>query len=477
MHESRPPSGFQALLADRRGVVGLYFAVVMSAMALLSVAALDLIRVHLVRSRMAMAVDSAILAAGRSLGTDNWQQVGVAYYNANRETSLASIPAITANDIQATNLGLGLDQVSLTIRSTVPLWSAGLGNLSSLDLTVSAVARRRTVSMELAMVLDNTGSMLTNDNIGALRADAIQLLDILANYQQTGRMPNVSVAVVPYSGAVNVGAVASSLSLVTPTTYDPGNVLGWKGCVIEAPAEGGKLMNKPAGKFRAYVAPNAVDNDYTPGKASTVRADWTYGNGSTGPNVGCPTPIQPLTQDIGTIRTALSDMRAWSRGGTLSDIGMAWGYRVLSPEAPFTQGSAWNTPNLTKAVVMMTDGAAGYHKLTSNAGVNEENKSVKSDYAGYGRVDEYSLLGVSTKDEATGKINERLAALCTTMKSAGNNIQVFTITFGGLDATTRGIYQTCASSPNNYYDAPDQYALENAFRAIGAQLTELILVK
>lgn len=464
-----------SFIRDRRGVVGFYFAIVIGLMVVLSVAALDLIRYHLIRTRLAQAADAGLLAAGRSLGSPDWQKVGVAYFNANMNDSLGGGVSLAPEEFKATSLSLGVDEVALHIKTSVRLWSAGLIDLAALDVDFESKARRRALSMELAMVLDNTGSMLTNDNIGALRKDALSLLNIIANGQTSGTLSNVSVAVVPYSAAVNAGAEAKTL--ITDVAYAPTEPLGWHGCIIEPPGSYTLANSPPATSgWRAYQYPKGVDNNFKLDDSTSVRQDWTYGNGSTGPNIGCPTAITPLTQNITTLRTALNAMQAWSRGGTLSDVGMAWGLRVLSPEPPFTQGSAWNTPSMAKAVVMMTDGAAGYFKLTGKASPNEENTDVRSDYAAYGRVDQYGLLGVSDKDSATSKINERLKNLCSTMRTK-YGIQVYTITFGGLDETTKSTYRNCASSPANYYNAPDQVSLENAFRSIGGALSELVLVQ
>ena len=59
-----------------------------------------------------------------------------------------------------------------------------------------------------------------------------------------------------------------------------------------------------------------------------------------GPNRGCPTPIVPLTTNESTVQTNIAAMRHWSGGGTNQAEGLAWGWRVLSPTAPFTEGVA-----------------------------------------------------------------------------------------------------------------------------------------
>ena len=50
-----------------------------------------------------------------------------------------------------------------------------------------------------------------------------------------------------------------------------------------------------------------------------------------GPNLGCATPITPLTASKTTIKAGINAMRPWRRGGTTGNLGLAWGWRTLSP--------------------------------------------------------------------------------------------------------------------------------------------------
>lgn len=510
MHPAIPPRSLArslaALVHDRRGVVGIYFAVIMSTMILLSLAAMDMIRIHMARARVALAVDSAILAAGRSLSTlvvqggtnvANWQTVGAAFYNANINSVMGLNAPMKPEDMKQVDTGvLGVVQVDLTVKGKLPLMSAAFGNLGSVDMTISSSARNRNQIAELVMVLDNTGSMLTNNNIDALRTDAVELINILANGDSNATtLTNIGVGLVPYAATVNPGAETSS-GYVSGKTYDPAGGLNWKGCLVE-PSGVDPADHKPyalkdsppknAG-WRAYEAPNAIDNNYTPGNASTVHDAVSEGNDSTGPNVGCPTPITPITQNATTLRTNIRAMQAWSRGGTISDIGLAWGFRLLSPAPPFTNAAPFNS-GVPKYLVMMTDGEAGYFKLDSNLSRNKINNSVSTDYAGYGRVDQYGMLasygysqfpvsGVSNqtaKDNARNIINQNISSLCTRLKN--NGVTVFTITFGGLSDDAKKLYSGCAGNGGRYFDAPNKTALKSAFQAIGYAVNELRLVK
>lgn len=485
-----------ALAHDRRGAVGLYFAMVISVAALLAVAALDLIRVHLVRSHIAMAVDSAILAAGRSLGTDTWQQVGVAYYNANATSSLGvTLPTVAAKDFIKSTVGSGqaTQRVTLSVNTSLPMWSKGLGNIGAMDVGVTAIAQWQAQTVDLAMVLDNTGSMLTNDNITKLGTAANTLVTTLANGQTT-TLPFSRIAVVPYAVAVNVGippgGVAKTVAdlqagdyagtvaqkLVPGTPFAPKDALGWHGCVLEDAA----LAIEPAATvaWRPYKWGKATDNEYTPGDASSVRSSLQYGNDGGGPNLGCPeTPITPLTNNIGYLKTALSGMQAWHRGGTLSDVGMAWGARVLSPHPPFANGVAWGDRSVTRAIVLMTDGDANFNYLGSDLTYDKKNSAVFSDYGAYDRLSNTGPMKTTNSATARTWVENNLGALCTTLKAAPYNMRIFTVTFGNVATNTATVYRNCASTANDYFPTADGASLTKAFGQIGGSLNELVLVQ
>ena len=76
--------------------------------------------------------------------------------------------------------------------------------------------------------------------------------------------------------------------------------------------------------------------------SSTVS--WQSGKKDTtfpytsGPNYGCPRPILPLTDNRTDVESAIDAMVAYPAMGTYIPTGLAWGWRVLSPGAPFTEG-------------------------------------------------------------------------------------------------------------------------------------------
>ena len=61
---------------------------------------------------------------------------------------------------------------------------------------------------------------------------------------------------------------------------------------------------------------------------------------------------------------------------------MVWGWRALSPNAPFADGKPYNSPNWVKAIVLETDGDA-------QVAGNTQNNS--TDYTGYGYISDGKL--------------------------------------------------------------------------------------
>src|SRR5262249_6833570 len=80
----------------------------------------------------------------------------------------------------------------------------------------------------------------------------------------------------------------------------------------------------------------------TPAKGSNI-----------GPSYNCPaSPILPLTNDKSAITSAISAMVAG--GNTVIPEGIAWGWRVLSPGAPFTEGAAYSDSDTIKFLILLT---------------------------------------------------------------------------------------------------------------------------
>ncbi|MEO8667730.1 MAG: pilus assembly protein [Bauldia sp.] len=217
---------------------------------------------------------------------------------------------------------------------------------------------------------------------------------------------------------------------------------------------------------------------YGSGSNKGTVASITFGSGATavpgGPNFLCnSTAITPLTKTKATVTTAINNLVAL--GATSIDAGLAWGWRVLSPALPFTEGRAYTEEGNKKIIILMTDGENTYYP---------NSKLLKSWYGDWGYVAR-SHMGSNSTDATvlSGLMNDRTKAACANAKAAPNNVIIYTVGFDINAGTVSNpsaaldLLQKCASDSTKYFNASDSAALSAAFTAIGNSITELRIEK
>jgi hypothetical protein len=243
------------------------------------------------------------------------------------------------------------------------------------------------------------------------------------------------------------------------------------------------------------------DNQWDPdGPESALKLDNDlYQNEGTGPNLGCGPAITPLVASKTTVQAAIDEMAPWHRGGTMANLGLAWGWRVLSPrwrnlwdgDLPAELPLDYDEPNMEKVVILLTDGnnewydypgiewtTEGQKHYTGIPGANKypgsygfSNTWPGADYTAYGRLNE-GRLGTTNKTTANAILDDRMLDMCQTMK--GQDIIIYTLTFGGSpNAATQQLYRDCATEPDMYFHAPSNSELQQAFVQIADELSAL----
>ena len=152
-------------------------------------------------------------------------------------------------------------------------------------------------------------------------------------------------------------------------------------------------------------------------------------------------------------------------GGTNIHEGIMWGWRVLSPGEPFTQGKAYSDKGNRKIIVLMTDGA-NFHGAFNNFN--------KSWYSAYGYAAENRLgSNLNSTSKLVGAMNNRTLEACTNAKAAG--ILIYTIAFDIDDKDTVDLLRSCATNPAMAYDTDTTSQMAAAFEDIANKLGELRL--
>jgi Flp pilus assembly protein TadG len=452
-------------------VFGLMLPIVIAAVGL----SVDMSQAYLVKSRLSSALDASALAAAAS-GSDDESAIEDkvdAFMEAN-------YPEGRIGTKVSTEVSLNGDEI--TVSSTVRLDTLFMRifGYETLDVDAQTIVQREVRGLEVVMVLDNTGSMSTNNNIGTLRSATENFIEIL--FESVSDPDLVKVGLVPYASSVNVGPYGLGVDLddndygdgfvvppdndvyadyywgMNPYTrnyygideddleYDTSQRGQWHGCVL---AQDNPLDSEDHdGPWEMYRHDYNGHNYYKFNNYYNGTLGDGY-NAAYGPNIYCPVQsIVPLSSDEGLLLAAADNMTA--SGATLGNFGMAWGYRVLSPEEPYIEGAEYDDEQWDKVALVMTDGV----------------NTMSNVYSAYGRSNEH---GIDAND-----LDDRFTDTCNNMKAEG--ILIYAVTFDdGVDEDTKDLYRDCASLASNYHDAPTQDRLEEVFEQIARELSNLYI--
>lgn len=427
--------------------------------------ALDSAMAYLVKERLSHALDAAALAASSSAAQGaNFDKRLRSFFDANYPPEKIG----ATYDLSYTFEG---DDVRVSASADYNTRFLRLIGINIVTVQSETVIRREVRGLEVALVLDVTGSM-RGTKIASLRTATQDFIDIIFSRVKDTRY--LRVGMVPYAIAVNVGDEAPSVvkrpivSSRPDVVYDPDNPEMWAGCVMarEAPDDKYDTSVIAGGEWEAYWwEHHDTKNNWDADQGGSINLKYPPSGDGQGcndrrsPNLGCPieNPIIPLTNDKVLLDAAANKITHWCRGGTAGNLGMVWGWRVLSKQEPFTQGADYDSNLWRKAVVMMTDG---------------ENTFYQADYSAYGYIADGNL-GTTNKGTATGLVNEKFADTCQAMKEQG--ITVYTVTFGSgiIGRPTEEYYKACATSQNHYYPAATNDELIAAFQSISRELSNL----
>ena len=500
---------------DTRGNAAILFGLAIIPIVLIVGVAVDYGRAITVRGAMSDAADAAALAIGSwtNLTNAELEKKAQQFYQANYASSLSSD---IKSDFKVNFVG---DDIVVTATASVPTTFLRLANLNSLDIGTTNTITTRQRNIELALVLDTTGSMANSGKMSAMKAAAKAMVDDLFGKQSVS--DTLDISVVPFAAAVNVGkdnrdaawldtnaksAVASEDFQGSANAFDLFRKLkavrsswDWQGCVRERAGAEYELTDAvpttgvPDSLFAPYFASDEPDTDdyyhnrgysytnsyiedgdcgesrswdrgpevcqkYT-GKYSSPKRTYDYY--ADGPNQNCPPrPITALSNSKSTVTNAIDALEP--DGSTVIPAGLLWGWRVLSPEAPFTEGKAYDEKERVKAIVLLTDG-----QNDIDAPRNNHNRSY---YNAFGFAAS-GHLGSTNGYYAESELNSKTATVCNNIKAKG--ILIYTIGFRINDSTTQNLLKNCASKPDMYYNSPSNSQLAEIFSDIAQGLSEL----
>jgi len=283
--------------------------------------------------------------------------------------------------------------------------------------------------VEVALALDNTGSMSSQGKMTQLKIAAHQLLDTL---QLAATNPgDAKVAIIPFGFQIRLDTTyrdASWLRFLTGSPLsDPDLSAGqvknaWQGCVTDRNTNHDVQDSNPTSNARKFPGV------YYPGEDCGNLATTMF-----------------LSTNWTALHAKVTSMQP--TGNTYVGIGAAWGWHALSPTMPFSGAAPFNTPNLQKFLILLTDGDNTQSRTQNPNG------------------------GSPSQSEVTA-MNTRTALACANAKAAGIKIYAIRVINGNTS-----LLQNCASSLSMYFDVQDASQLISVFSAIGSQIANLHLSK
>jgi Mg-chelatase subunit ChlD len=386
-------------------------------------AAVDYSRANASRTAMQAALDAAALMLAKeasNLSPGQFQQKAQSYFDANFHSPQARNVTVSP---MFSAVG-GVNKVQLRATGIVDTTIFRILGQTYMNIGANSEAQWGTRRLEMALALDNTGSMSHSGKLAALQTATHDLLDTLKKASK--KKDDIRVAIVPFTKYVNVDPKKnkkakwidfSDWTETTPMGTEVGLSEEW-------------INKKTGNKWTGCVTDRTkpYDTQDTPPSGSI---DTEF------PAVECvnPVPLLSLTNSWNKLHDEVDAMKA--DGTTNVTIGLAWGWHALSPKAPLSGGSP-AAEDLDKVLVLLTDGD------------NTENRWSNS----------------------TSAIDSRTELVCQNIKK--DNIKVYTVRVIEGNAS---LLRACASSPSMYYEVAQASQLNAVFKSIADSLASLRISK
>lgn len=528
--------------ADRSGNFAIMTAVLAVPMLFAAAYMIDVSTITRTKTELQQALDAAVLAVareGKDISDDAANRIAEQFLSGNFDPEYTKLSVAKSGT-----------QFTVKAQTTAKMAFGGLLGYSSWPINASSSADIAYASYEIALVLDQTGSM-AGGKLAALKGAVIGLVDSMAT--QVNDKDKLKFAMVPFNNFVNVGAQygpsfdakgkqvagtgATWLDLKGASEFPQSELdvgasrfqlyanmgVSWPGCVETRYLSGTdydiddttpnaaqpKTLFVPAFAIdepdaaaygNSYIKSNARPNDNT---VVETKKRWAkYGvktdllgkplnnglldplagaildpltrrvkidaslspvNGQPrGPGNGCNVqPLTTLTNDYKAVKDKVSALKA--AGTTNIKEGVAWGHRVLSPGAPFSDSGAVKSPSLERIMIVLTDGANVFGNAPNDLG----SRYASDGYLVDGRIG----IEAGGASATNALMNARTLAACTVAKAAG--IEIYTIRLEEPDVATGTMLKECASAEDHYFDVPSRTQLDEAFAKIKERIVRV----
>jgi Flp pilus assembly protein TadG len=364
--------------------------------------------------QQAAADSAALAAAGKASISDLTTAQLITLAKAQFQSNYLELGGAANPPVPSVSIVNGVVTVSFSRQVDTAI--LGVFGFDTLDIaTTSKAAIKKPLKLEAALVLDYSGSMNGSGKYQAMRDAAVDLVENL-----TGELndPGHKFALVPFSGHIYV---------TLPSDYVVGQATGgtWTNCTKDR-----------VWPYNTEETTPYVNDDETKWISSAPEDNGGTGSGPCDEYVLRNLTVKALTAEKSQIVTQLQAMTPYSM--THISLGLEMGWHVLSPNLPFDEGVAYDSPDVQKVVVLLSDGV----------------QTVGGNGPGGGN--------------SVGAAQDNFEVICDSVKADG--IKVVTIGFGLSTQAAKDPLIYCASTPDDFYDASNNSELAASFQAITQSL-------
>jgi Flp pilus assembly protein TadG len=344
---------------DERGSFSILLMVMFTTLVLIAGAGIDLVRYEAVRSSIQYNLDRAVLAAASMRAQGEPKDIVENYMS-----TVASLEAFEVNmDDANTNVTVTGRRVAATASAELNTYFLKLAGIDTMGVQVSSQASEEIPNLEISMVLDVSGSMLDQATGGGtkmskLRTAAVEFIDAMVTNSPQGSVASVSI--VPYSSNV-------SLPQGMWNIYNTEDLHTERRCALFDDATYGTAAVSTSTELRQLSYFNKEGEYFGMGSQPSVPVNYDWCSDSS------TVEILPFSTDDIALKSYINNMQAV--GGTSTHIGTKWVVALLDPAASTVAANlgsadangrpyAYNTPNVLKVLVVMTDGInSGSHRV------------------------------------------------------------------------------------------------------------------
>jgi Flp pilus assembly protein TadG len=401
--------GFRAFAKDSSGATAIFFGLSILPVMGFAGSAIDYGRSIAARTEMQKAVDATALALVRDSANLNEGQLKKRGEDLVR-SFLKQVPNLATDEVTVRRDAKTIRVAAAGTVQTAFMAIAGFGQIAIHSEAESAWGAKK---IELALVLDNTGSMAQQNKMTELKKATNDLLDRLK--RSAADDAAIKVSIVPFD--TNVRLDAGTYRNASWLRFDhPTDRPNWKGYVADRdqPYDTGALAASAAASL--YPASTRSDTD-----------------------LARVLPLTSVRTGYDALKGRVAEMQP--KGCTNITIGASWGLATLSSQDPMPGASS--SANVEKIMVVLTDGD------------NTQNRFV-------------GTPGCSGRESAS-LIDERSEAACASVKAAGVKLYTVRVIEGNAK-----LLRSCASLDEKgqplYSEVKDASEISAVFQKIVADI-------